>query len=100
MSLIGTSASFPHDFNRKLLEVIIHYGSAFVAYRNEIESKGVRFSGQDASNKISRGSQFAVARKNSKISALVPQEHQIRMRCEERNYENKEILNLILRFVR
>ena len=73
----------------ELLEVIIDYGSAFVTYRNEIESKGVRFPGQDAPNKISRGSQFAVARKNSKISALVPQEHQIRMRSEERDYENK-----------
>ena len=37
------------------LEVIIDYGSAFVTYRNEIESKGVQFSGQDAPNNINRG---------------------------------------------
>ena len=37
------------------LEVIIDYGSAFVTYRNEIESKGVQFSGQDAPNNTNRG---------------------------------------------
>ena len=38
-----------------MLEVIIDYRSAFVTYRNEIESKGVQFPGRDASDKISRG---------------------------------------------
>ena len=36
-----------------LLEVIIDYGSAFVTYENEIESKGVQFPGRDAPDKIS-----------------------------------------------
>ena len=49
-------SKFSHDFNRELLEVIIDYGSAFVTYRNIIESKGVHFPGRDAPNKISRGS--------------------------------------------
>ena len=38
-----------------LLEVIIDYGSAFVTYENEIESKGVQFPGRDAPDKISGG---------------------------------------------
>ena len=37
------------------LEVIIDYGSAFVTYGNEIESKGVQFPGRDAPDKINRG---------------------------------------------
>ena len=49
-------STFPLDFNRKLLEVIIDYGSAFVTYRNKIELKGVHFPGRDAPDKISRGS--------------------------------------------
>ena len=49
-------STFPHDFNRELLEVIIDYGSAFVTYRNKIESKGVHFPGRDAPDKISRSS--------------------------------------------
>ena len=48
-------SKFSHDFNRELLEVIIDYGSAFVTYRNKIESKGVHFPGRDAPDKISRG---------------------------------------------
>ena len=42
-------------FSHELLEVIIDYGSAFVTYRNKIESKGVHFPGRDAPDKISRG---------------------------------------------
>ena len=38
-----------------LLEVIIDYGSVFVTYGNEIESKGVQFPGGDAPDKISGG---------------------------------------------
>lgn len=30
----------------------------------------------------------AVARDSSKISAFIPQEHQIRMRCDERDNDN------------
>ena len=52
-------------------------------YRNEIELKGVQFPGQGAPDKINRGSLFALAHESSKISALVPQEHQIRMRSHE-----------------
>ena len=37
------------------LEVIIDCGSALVTYRNEIESKGVQFPGQDAPDNINRG---------------------------------------------
>ena len=37
------------------LEVIIHYGSAFVIYGNEIESKGIQFPGRGASDKINAG---------------------------------------------
>ena len=37
------------------LEVIIAYGSAFVIYGNEIESKGVQFPGRDAPDKINTG---------------------------------------------
>ena len=43
-------------------------------------SKEVQFPGRGAPDKINRGGKFAVARNNSKISALVPQEHQIIMR--------------------
>ena len=38
-----------------ILEVTIDYGSVYVAYGNEIESKGVQFPGRDAPDKISRG---------------------------------------------
>ena len=38
-----------------ILEVIIDYGSAFVTYENEIESRGVQFPGRDAPDKINRG---------------------------------------------
>ena len=37
------------------LEVIIDYGSSFVTYRNEIESKEVQFPGRDAPDNINRG---------------------------------------------
>jgi len=66
------------------LELFIDYGSAFVTNGKEIESKGVQFSGRDAPDKINRGGKSAVARDSSKISALMPQEHQIRMRSDER----------------
>ena len=39
----------------RLLEVIIDYGSAFVTYGKEIESKGVQFPSRDAPDKINRG---------------------------------------------
>ena len=38
-----------------MLEVIIDYGSAFVTYGNEMESKRVQFPGRDAPDKINRG---------------------------------------------
>ena len=38
-----------------ILEVITDYGSAFLTYRNEIESKGVQFPGRDVPDKINRG---------------------------------------------
>ena len=59
-----------------ILEVIIDYGSAFVTYGNEIESKGVQFPGRDAPDKISGGSLLAVAPDTSKICGFVPQEDQ------------------------
>ena len=37
---------------KKKLEVLIDYGSAFVTYGNEIESKGVQFPDLDAPDKI------------------------------------------------
>ena len=37
------------------LAVIIDYGSVFVIYGNEIESKGVQFPGRGAPDKINRG---------------------------------------------
>ena len=43
-------------------------------------SKEGQFPGQGAPDKINRGGKFAVVRNSSKISALVPQEHQIIMR--------------------
>ena len=55
-------------------------------YGNEIESKGVQFHGRGAPDKINRGGWYAVARDSSKMSALVPQEHQIRMRSDEREH--------------
>ena len=68
------------------LEVIIDYGFAFVTYGNEIESKGVQFPRRDAPDIINRGGLSAVARHSSKISAIVPQEHQFRMRSDERDW--------------
>ena len=52
---------------------------------NEIESKGVQFPGQGAPDKIKRRGSSAVAGDSSKISAFVPQEHQIRMHSYERD---------------
>ena len=37
------------------LEVIINYGSAFVIYGNEIESKEVQFPGRGVPDRINRG---------------------------------------------
>ena len=59
-----------------ILEVIIDYGSAFVTFGNEIESKGVQFPGQDGADKISGDGYSAVASDTSKICGFVPQEHQ------------------------
>ena len=69
------------------LEVIIAYGSAFVTYGKMTETKSSRkeSSGRDAPDEINRGGYFAVSPDSSKIPALVPQEHQIRMRFDERN---------------
>ena len=53
--------------------------ATFVTYVGEIESKGVQFPAAEI-----RGRQSAVARDSSKTSALVPQEHQIRMCSDER----------------
>ena len=56
--------------NNIKLEVIIDYGSAFVrTYGNITETI----------DKINRSGYFAIARDSSKISALVPQEHQIKI---------------------
>ena len=38
-----------------MLEVIIDYGSAFVTYGNEMESKRVQFPGRDTPDKMNRG---------------------------------------------
>ena len=46
-----------------------------MTYGNEIESKGGQFPGRDALD-------------SSKISAFVPQEHQIRMCSDERDNDN------------
>ena len=46
--------------------------------------KKSQFPDQGAPDKINRGGLFAVTRDSSKISALMPQEHQIRMRSDER----------------
>ena len=45
----------------------------------------MQFPSRDAPDQINRGGSFAVARDSSKISAFVPQEHQIRMRSDERD---------------
>ena len=45
----------PELLSSLLLEIVTYYGSAFVTYRNEIESKGVQFPGQDAPDQINRG---------------------------------------------
>ena len=59
-----------------------------------MESKGVQFPSWGDPEKINRrggicnggrGAKFAVTRDSSKISALVPQEHHIRMYSEEHN---------------
>ena len=56
---------------------------------NENESKGVQFPAVPAaempSDKINRGGWSAVARDSSKITAFVPEENQIRMRCDKRH---------------
>ena len=59
-----------------ILEVIIDYGSAFVTYGNEIESKGVQFPGRSGPDKISGGGYSAVAPDTSKICGFVLQEPQ------------------------
>ena len=60
-----------------------------MTYGNEIESKGAQFPGRDALDKINRAAiKSAVARDSSKISAFVPQEHQIRMCSDERDNDN------------
>ena len=82
----------------RLLEVIIDYGSAFVTYGKEIESKGVQFPSRDAPDKINRGGQFAVARDSSNISAFLPQEHQIGMRSDERKYGQPDSLHILSNF--
>ena len=56
--------------------IIIDYGSGFVTYGNEIESKRVQFLGRDGPDKISGGGYSAVAPDASKICGFVPQEHQ------------------------
>ena len=69
------------------IEVIIAYGSAFVTYGKITETKSSRkeSSGRGAPDKINRGSYFAVFHDSSKVPALMSQEHQIRMRFNERN---------------
>ena len=53
-------------------------------YGNQIELKWVKFPVRGAPDKINRGGWFAVAHDSSKISALGPQEHQIRTRSDKR----------------
>lgn len=62
--------------------------SAFVTYGNKTETKRVHFAGPDAPDKISRGSQSAIARDTSKFVALYQRNTKIRMRSEERNENN------------
>lgn len=50
--------------------------SAFVTYGNKTETKRVHFAGPDAPDKISRGSQSAIARDTPKICGFVPKEHE------------------------
>ena len=56
-------------------------------------SKGVQFPGRGVPDKINRGGKFTVDRDSSKISTLVPEEHQIRMRSDER--ENRKNLCMV-----
>ena len=56
--------------NNIKLEVIIDYGFAFVRTYGKIT---------ETIDKINRGGYFAVARDSSKMSALKPQEHQIKI---------------------
>ena len=55
-----------------VLDVIIDYGSAFVAYGNEIESKEVQFPGRGGPDKISRGGYSAVAPDTSLCTTGTP----------------------------
>ena len=50
----------------------------------ETKFQFVKFPGRGAPDKINRGGWFAVAHDSSKISALGPQEHQIRTRSDKR----------------
>ena len=67
-------------------------------YGNEIESMGVQFSGRGAPDKTNKSGSFAVALDSWKISALVPQEHLIRMCSDER--DNEYILVCFFRYIR
>ena len=49
--------------------------------------------GRDAPDKINRGGQSAVACDSSKISAFMPQEHQIRIRSDK--CENTNAITLV-----
>ena len=64
-------------------------------YGNEIESKGVQFPGRGTPDKINRGGLQSplIARK---FFALVPQEHQIRMRSDGREKAPCTKLNFCL----
>ena len=61
----------------EILKAIIDYGSAFVIYGNETESRGVQFPGRGAPDKINGGMGAAnlqsPVRDSWKISALVTQ---------------------------
>ena len=81
------------SFVSTIIEVIIDYGYAFVTYGKITETKSsqtqsYQFPSRGAADNINRGGLFAVARHSSKISALVPQEHQIRMRYDQRDNKN------------
>ena len=76
-----------------ILEVIVDYRFPFVTYGNEMESKESSFLWRDAPDKINRGGQSAVACDSSKISAFMPQEHQIRIRSDK--CENTNAITLV-----
>ena len=92
---VGGQCDLSHKANKSLcvnkLEVIIDYGSAFVTYGKIKETKS---SGKESSfpaevpliKLIGAANLHAVARDCKKISALVPQEHQVRMRSDEREH--------------